>query len=256
MIQFIRTKRFLSRIARHAKPRRRFVLQTRELFMTKFQNQFPFTEKSIKAPFPYFIRGVAVGIAIMALVGGVTAYADQQNVSPTNVLYPLKRVNENLQLAFVSENKKPEYHAKLAERRSVEIETLANNDLEKRAEELAIEMSSEIDKSLAILEVVGVPKHEPVIQTVRRTTTSFASTRSEANSFFTQELPFPSFEMSDDSENGRQRTKIVEVEHPACQSISKLLKKRSESLERAFKSREKLEERFKKICEREEEEND
>ena len=254
MIKFIKIIQARRRLAKHYKPQKAFINQTRDIFLKATHSQFGHVRSSYSSVRP-FARGLAVGIAGMLLIGGMTTYADQSNVSPSNILYPLKRVNETVRLSFTDQAQKPAYHAELAEKRLAEFEKTNMKISAKQAEELALAVGEEMDKSLEILEVVGIPEQIPQAETATQPIASFVSAGEVRENIFFQErlVPKPT-----SSENGDKsgKTKVIIDEHQACRSISRLMDKKTLAVAQALEKYEKLEERFKKLCEHEEEEED
>ena len=111
------------------KPSHDFVRRTGFLFLSAFSQRFgrdlgPATPKV----FRYFLRGLASGVALMLVITSSAAYADQKNVGPDNLLYPLKRAQEVVNLTLSNAEEKPVLHLKLAERRLEEIEEVKQKD--------------------------------------------------------------------------------------------------------------------------------
>lgn len=101
------------------KPRKEFVERTRALFIMAFRQKFPFEMRLTR--FPLFAKGFALGVALMFVMGGTAAYADQKNVSAENPLYPLKRSYETLRVILSLAEDEPIVQAHLATRRLEEI---------------------------------------------------------------------------------------------------------------------------------------
>ena len=118
---------------------------------TSFPPASPFAEGTMPK-FRYFARGFVTALAIVALVGSVTTYADYADVSAESALYPLKRTSESVRLSLANEEKKPELHLELANRRLKEMKTAKETA---RAERLANDFTNEIRQSIVI--TVSVP---------------------------------------------------------------------------------------------------
>lgn len=97
--------------------------------------------------FRYFARGFVTAIALVALVGGVTTYADYADVGSENALYPLKRTSESVRLSLTGNENKPSLHLELANRRLKEMKTTTK---EGRAEQLAQDFTNEIKQSIIV----------------------------------------------------------------------------------------------------------
>lgn len=134
------------------KPNPQFVRRTGFLFLSSFSQKFG--REIITAPraFKYFIRGLAAGVSLMVIIGGGAVYADQTNVGPDNLLYPLKRAQEAVNLTFSSTEEKPILHLKLAERRLEEIEEVKQKDpSSEKLSGLSDDLRKELRNSLGAL---------------------------------------------------------------------------------------------------------
>lgn len=111
------------------KPSPEFVRRTGFLFLSVFSQKFGRDlGQATPRSFRYFLRGLASGVAFMFIISGGAAYADQKNVGPHNLLYPLKRAQEVVNLTLSNAEEKPVLHLKLAERRLEEIEDVKQKD--------------------------------------------------------------------------------------------------------------------------------
>ncbi len=72
-------------------------------------------------------RSAGAAAAILATVAATSAFADVRNVPPTNMLYPLKRLAESVQLAVAPAAAKPTLELSFAARRAEEINAIAAN---------------------------------------------------------------------------------------------------------------------------------
>ncbi|MBI5732753.1 hypothetical protein HY967_02210 [Candidatus Jorgensenbacteria bacterium] len=104
------------------KPTKHFIDHVRTIYLSAFKEKFGVVSVLTPHPFKYFFRGLVVGVAFMIIVSGSAVYADQQNIGVENVLYPLKRSYETLNLQLTSSNELSLLHFKYAERRLEEIE--------------------------------------------------------------------------------------------------------------------------------------
>ncbi len=77
-----------------------------------------------------FVARVAAGVLIMLGItgGGLSVYADANNVPANSPLYPLKRFNESVQLILSKREDKPQLQMQLAERRTKEIDALKKDE--------------------------------------------------------------------------------------------------------------------------------
>lgn len=88
-------------------------------------------------------------MAVMAIISGASVYADQTNVSPGSILYPLKRTQEFMRLLVTAETEKPALHLKLAERRLLEIQEVRDSDPESpKISRLTNDLREEVKNSL------------------------------------------------------------------------------------------------------------
>jgi hypothetical protein len=97
----------------------------------------------------YITAFFKVGIGAMAAlcIGvGLSAYADTANVPPTNPLYPLKRLSENVQLAVTPTPEKPQLEATFAVRRANEIEDLQTSQ---PSSTLIPKLTSDLDEDIS-----------------------------------------------------------------------------------------------------------
>ncbi len=69
--------------------------------------------------------GTGAVVAALGLVAATSAFADVANVAPSNPLYPLKRLAENVQLTFAGTAQKPVLELAFAARRAQEIDAIA-----------------------------------------------------------------------------------------------------------------------------------
>lgn len=135
------------------KPNKEFHERTRTVFLAAFREKFPAGRPAVSPSFAYFMRGLAVGISGILVFMSASVYADQQNVGPDNILYPLKRSQEWLNLTLSSEVERPAFHLKLAERRLQEIQSVREgNPQSPRIVGLTAELREEVKRSLPTIE--------------------------------------------------------------------------------------------------------
>lgn len=131
----------------------------RRVFLLAYREKFP---SAVASPwrFGYFVRGLATSAGVIVIFFGLVAYADERNVGPENILYPLKRSQEFLLLNLSNENDKPALHLKFAERRLDEIEHIRESAPENpRIEALTNDLRKEVKNSLnSIRNGNGTPK--------------------------------------------------------------------------------------------------
>ncbi|HUC01393.1 MAG TPA: DUF5667 domain-containing protein [Candidatus Paceibacterota bacterium] len=98
-----------------------------------------------------FLRVGTGTVAAIAIAFGMSAYAATAgNVSPTNPLYPLKRLVENVQLAVAPAQAKAQLQATFAVQRANEIDALqVQHPSSTLIPRLTVDLDSEISSSLA-----------------------------------------------------------------------------------------------------------
>lgn len=110
-------------------PSKEFGKKAKERFLAAFDARYPTPAATLPARPSEFIlamRSLAIVLAAAAIVfGGASVYADTANVPADNLLYPLKRLSESVQLALTVPAAKPQLEASLAARRAGEITDLA-----------------------------------------------------------------------------------------------------------------------------------
>ncbi len=134
-------------------PRKEFIAQGKERFLAAFD------VSSLAAAHPaarqartamFFKLGIGA-MAVFCVAVGVSVYADTANVPPTSPLYPLKRLDENIQLTLAPASEKAQLQATFAVRRANEIQTLqAANPSSTLIPKLTSDLNQEISSSLSI----------------------------------------------------------------------------------------------------------
>lgn len=133
-------------------PKPEFKEKTRLLFLSAVCEKFGVFRVGPSFAFKYFIRGAASGVAFMIILTAAATYADQKNVSPENVLYPLKRSHESIKAVFTSDNEKPAFHLELAERRLEEIKTIREKSPQSpKVAGLLQDLKDEVENSFATI---------------------------------------------------------------------------------------------------------
>ncbi len=149
-------------------PNRETAERIQRVFLTAYRRKFPAAYSGVRNA-GYFIRGLATGVAGMIIFWGASAYADQRNVGPDNVLYPLKRSQEFLTLAFfTADAQKPETYLRFATRRLGEIEKVTQASSSSRGvEALETDLQKDLERSLEAIKIepaasiVPSPQPEP-----------------------------------------------------------------------------------------------
>ncbi len=110
---------------------------------------------------------VALTALVIVVVSGISTAAAASNAMPDGALYPVKLATEQARLALTfSESAKAELYAKYAERRVIEIETMAEQGKPELAAATAEKLASHLDSaSTAITKATEVPQAAPPVTT-------------------------------------------------------------------------------------------
>jgi hypothetical protein len=131
-------------------PKKGFTERTRVLFLSAYKHKFGETIPARK--FVFATKVLAVILVAFGITGGISVYADRQNVGPKSPLYPLKLYGEVLQLAISKKEVQPDLHIEFAERRLAEVEILKNESVKANEAQIARTMKDfgeDIKASLA-----------------------------------------------------------------------------------------------------------
>lgn len=109
------------KIKKLLKPRKEFTAQTKTTFLAVFDAAHPGTPRN---RFGFLAKGAIAFGALLAILASVSVYADTANVAADSPLYPLKRLDESVQLAVVPASEKVQLQATFAGRRASEIADL------------------------------------------------------------------------------------------------------------------------------------
>jgi len=146
--------RMYPHLKKHLAPSREFLARTEARFLAHFRTTFPAHYRGVPGAMYYIVRGFAGVVGVILALSGGAFYADAANVSPTNMLYPLKRSKEAVELTFTPKTKQPELHLKLAERRLEELATLSSDKAqEKLVVSLEREFRNEVSQSMGDVEI-------------------------------------------------------------------------------------------------------
>ncbi|HZQ45922.1 MAG TPA: DUF5667 domain-containing protein [Verrucomicrobiae bacterium] len=100
-------------------------------------------------PWSTAVRVLLAGGALVAVLMGVSAYADTANVPADSPLYPLKRLSENVRVALAAPEGKAELQVSLASRRAAEIEDIsARKPTSTLIAHLDQDLNTDVDDSL------------------------------------------------------------------------------------------------------------
>ncbi|HEY5221151.1 MAG TPA: DUF5667 domain-containing protein [Candidatus Paceibacterota bacterium] len=135
-------------------PRKEFMTQGKERFLAAFDaSALGANAHSAYARPSYVTTFFKIGIGALAalcIAVGLSAYADTANVSATSPLYSLKRIGENVQLAFASPVQKSQLQATFAVRRANEIAALQTSAPSSTLiPQLTSDLDQDIDTSLS-----------------------------------------------------------------------------------------------------------
>lgn len=139
-------------------PSKEFLRNAKGRFLASFDARYPVPRPATLVLAMKALSAV-LGVVVLTL-GGASVYADTQNVPADSPLYPLKRLNESVQLALTKSQTKPNVAAALAVRRADEIDELTDRHptsslLPKLADDLNVAINTSID-SLERLESTPV----------------------------------------------------------------------------------------------------
>jgi hypothetical protein len=112
-------------IKKTMKPRDEFLKASKARFLSVFDAAHPHARLAHMSGFTIFTRALVACGALVALLGGVSVYADTANVNASSALYPFKRASESIKLAFTAPQEKAQLQATFATRRADEIHDLA-----------------------------------------------------------------------------------------------------------------------------------
>ncbi len=153
-----------------------FKNRTKHLFLSAAHQKFGRIKSATPSAFKYFIRGAASGVALMLLLAGAATYADQKNVGAENILYPLKRSQEAIKVAFTKHEEKPALHLKLAKRRLEEIKEVKSKDPQSpKVASLVADLKNEVKNSFETIQGDGGENPSP-LKTISQTATLAATT--------------------------------------------------------------------------------
>ncbi len=110
-----------ARLKRALRPDDAFLRIARERFLAQL------TPRVVSTGVPVYARGLRYGmvafLVVVSMTGGLAVLADKNDVSATNLLYPLKRMSEQTRLSVSP--KKADLHAEFAVRRLNELKNVA-----------------------------------------------------------------------------------------------------------------------------------
>lgn len=115
-------------------------------------------QKPGRAGMAAWLKALIVIGALAAVMVSVSAYADTKNVAADNPLYPLKRLSENVRLAFTPASEKSQLEATLATRRADEIQDLSTRvPTSAILKGLSVDFQSDVSSSLTENPSSGTP---------------------------------------------------------------------------------------------------
>lgn len=166
-------------------PTKEFKEKAKARFLAAFDARYPAPPPVFARPrAPEFIlamRALVIVLAIAAVViGGASVYADTANVPADNPLYPLKRLDESVQLTLTVPAAKPQLEATLAARRANEIIDLAErHPTSTLLPRLANDLTNAVSASLSGAE--NETKHAPAISSSAAPTSASTGTLAPRN---------------------------------------------------------------------------
>lgn len=165
------------------KSNKEFKERTKLLFLSSAREKFGTLQARPSSAFKYFIRGVASGVAFMLLLVSAATYADQTNVGTGNILYPLKRSQEAIKVAFAKQEEKPALHLELAKRRLDEIKEVKSKDpASSKVASLVTDLKNEISNSYETIQENTAPLQPISPVSVTATATSLPQATSAKTS--------------------------------------------------------------------------
>lgn len=107
-------------------PSKEFKEKAKGRFLAAFDAHYPVPARPRPSEFILAMRALAIVLGCVAVIfGGASVYADTTNVPADNILYPLKRLTESVQLVLTVPSARPQLEATFAAQRAVEISDLA-----------------------------------------------------------------------------------------------------------------------------------
>ncbi|KKW46118.1 MAG: hypothetical protein A3A43_02765 [Candidatus Liptonbacteria bacterium RIFCSPLOWO2_01_FULL_56_20] len=207
--------------------------RVRGIFLSAYTEKFPMAAVPPHGmKWRYFVRGLATGMAAVIVFVGAGVYADQTNVGPQDILYPLKRSTEALSVTLADDADKPALHLKLAERRLDEIKKVEQTDPESDTlAGLKQDLKKEIEYSLsAILPVTAA--------TATASATALTALRHDTPASATVSTTRPSITLSE-----KYRRKLS-----SCESLGEFLKTRAAVIGFIASERQKLLAKYMEKC--------
>ncbi len=150
-LSFWRAKRML---ASKLKPDPKFLERARRDFLSRLSSR-GIDIMVVGRRFNAFVKYSIVFGIILGLNGALVAFAQGQNIYPTQPLYPYKRLGENVALVLASSQSKPYLHKTFAERRLNEIKSVVSNKPSNSQEilsELDKDFKYEVNEALSSVE--------------------------------------------------------------------------------------------------------
>ncbi len=139
----------------------KFKEKTRTLFLISARQKFGEFKIQTHRPWRYFVRGLVSGVVLILLLTNGGLYANERNVNPLSLLYPLKRYHETIRKTFAKTEEMPNLYLELAERRIDEIEYLKNESPESyRIGKLSNDLKEELESSLSRFDQVKNTKNK------------------------------------------------------------------------------------------------
>jgi hypothetical protein len=142
------------KIKKLLKPRKEFTEKTKTAFLAVFDVAHPVgtaaaSARATQNRFGIFAKTAIAFAAILAIFASASVYADTANVAADSPLYPLKRLDESVQLAVAPVPEKAQLQATFAARRANEIADLeARTPSSTQIASLSSDLNAALDSSL------------------------------------------------------------------------------------------------------------
>lgn len=144
-------------------PNKKFKSEAKKAFLRAFKVEYGVKKIQLSLVLGYLFKGVTSAVVAIVLLTGAAVYADQKNVGPESIFYPLKRAQESLRLIFVNASEKPQLHLEFAERRLGEIKQIKEeNPRSSRVQGLVEDFRNEVRHSVVTIEY-SHPSPEEVV---------------------------------------------------------------------------------------------
>ncbi len=162
---FKKTKKLRREITESLMPDRRFAEGAKRRFLSSYDAHQSFRREGVgflekrREAWGTVWKVVGAGAAAFGIVAATSVYADVRNVAPTNMLYPLKRLAENVSLAVAPASVKPALELSFAARRAQEINALTASPDAAAYAPLVANLTSNMDSEVSSSIVAAAHVH-------------------------------------------------------------------------------------------------